>query len=232
MKAMNSSIPRGIIAVAVSTCMCSIASAVSIAVTNASFEDDLAPGSTNSVGQNNLTPTGWTGFGSRFQFFPEHPDATAWNPLDVLSIAGQGVAVAGTQQGGNTVGGSGLYQDLGVNYVEGNTYTFTLWVGGSYESPGGTQTIAFTSAATNLNGTLLNSNSVAFPSAGNNWVQNSVDYTATALDDGNPIRIIMGTTDANGTQSFDLAEVDFVPEPSSALLAGLGGLALLRRRRR
>lgn len=206
------------------------ASAASVTVVNHSFEDDAAPTNTNVVGQNNITPTGWDGFGARFVFHPEHPDATAWNGLDVLSIPGQGNNVAGTQSGSQP-GGSGLYQTLSETYVEGVEYTFTLWVGGSYESPGGTQTIGFTTGATNLSGSLLASNSVAFPAAGNNWVQNSVSYTATALDAGQNIRIILGTTDANGTQSFDLAEVDAVPEPSSLALLGLGGLAMMRRRR-
>ena len=79
---------------------------------------------------------------------------------------------------------------------------------------------------------LLASNDVAFPAAGNNWVQNSVQYTATASDAGNPIRIMMGTTTANGTQTFDVAEVDTVPEPSTTALFGLAGLGLFVRRRR
>lgn len=222
---------------AVTSCALLIGSgafAASLAVANHSFEDDPAPVNTNSVGQNNLTPTAWTGFGSRYQFFPEHPDATFWNPQDVLSIPGQGLAVAGTQQGiGNGSGGSGLYQDLTTTYVEDWTYTFTLWVGGSYESPGGDQTIAFAGATTvDLSGALLASNTVTFPSSGNNWVQNSVQYTATASDAGNPIRIMMGTTTANGTQSFDVVEVDAVPEPSTTALFGLAGMGLFVRRRR
>jgi len=39
-------------------------------------------------------------------------------------------------------------------------------------------------------------------------------------------------TDYTGVALYTGADTPFVPEPSSALLLGLGGIALLRRRRR
>lgn len=214
--------------------MGSSAFAAPLTVANHSFEDPAAPESVNIIGQLNGAAPGWTGFGFNARFAPSHPDATLYNPMGVLSIPGQGEIIGGTQGGlTNAPAGAGLYQTLADTYVEGYTYTFTLWVGGSYESPGGTQTIGFTTTATDLSGSLLASNTVDFPSAGNNWIQNSVFYTATAADHGQNIRIILGTTTANGTQTFDLAEVSYViPEPASAvlLLGGLGVLGLVRRK--
>ena len=207
-------------------------SAVPVAVSNSSFESHAGvPGGT--VGFANVPIDDWTTFGTVLVFSPEDPGATFYNPQDVLILPGQGDWLAGTQSGLSNAGagGSGLYQTLAETYVEGVEYTFSLWVGGSYESPGGTNTIGFATTAEDLNGPLLASNSVAFPAAGPNWVQNSVSYTATAADAGQNIRIILGTTDANGSQTFDLTEVDAVPEPSSLALLALGGLLAARRRR-
>lgn len=211
--------------------------AITLSVVNHSFEaPDIADDNASTVGQVGGPPTGWTGFGSTYQFFPTHPNATYYasnHPGGVLSISGQGIALGGTQ-GGTAQGGSGLYQTLTDTFVAGQTYTFTLWVGGSYESPGGTQTIGFTTDAVNLDGSLLASNVVNFPNAGDNWVQNSVTYTATAADHGQAIRIILGTTDANGSQTFDLAEVTAtpIPEPSSLIFLSLASLGLFARRSR
>ena len=210
-------------------------SAADLAVVNASFEDPAGiPG--NNVGQVD-PPSDWEMFGRVVRFYPEAPIATAYNTFDVLSIPGQGDVVAATQNGANATG-SGLYQTLTDTYVEGVEYTFSLWVGGSYESPGGTQTIGFTtgSGATDLSGSLLASSNVTFPDAGNNWVQNVLSYTATAADAGQNIRIILGTTTANGSQTFDLAAVSsdaaVVPEPSTLALLGLGGLIAFCRYRK
>lgn len=60
-------------------------------------------------------------------------------------------------------------------------------------------------------------------------------YTATALDNGNPLVLLLTTPGLGGGQAsrggLDNIQLSVVPEPSAALLGGLGLLALLRRRR-
>ena len=229
MNLINKSNQRGIIAASViSACMCAAASAATITVNNGSFEDETTTAG-NVVGQAGGVTIGWTTFGRVQRFIPNDPVATGYPTITVPD----GDVLAGTQDGAsNGPGGSGLYQDLGVNFVVGNTYTFTLEVGGGYENAAGNLTIAFTSLASDLTGSLLASNSVAFPAAGDNFVTNTVSYTALPSDDGNPIRILLGTADVNQTMTFDNAQVSFVPEPSYAILLGLGSLLAFRRRLR
>jgi len=61
----------------------------------------------------------------------------------------------------------------------------------------------------------------------NKWETLSFEYTATADDDGKTIGIAL-----SGAANADLVTLEIVPEPSSATLLGLGGLALILRRRK
>lgn len=61
-------------------------------------------------------------------------------------------------------------------------------------------------------------------------------YTATAADNGQPLVVLIeALPNGNNTQSrrggIDNLRLNVVPEPSAAMLGGLAGLALLRRRR-
>lgn len=60
-------------------------------------------------------------------------------------------------------------------------------------------------------------------------------YTATTLDDGNPLVLLVtahGAPSGNYSRGgLDNLQLVMVPEPSAALLGTLGGLTLLRRRR-
>jgi hypothetical protein len=63
----------------------------------------------------------------------------------------------------------------------------------------------------------------------------SVSYTATLADDGNALVLLLQSQLAGAGQStrggFDNIQLATIPEPSAALLGGIGLLGLLRRRR-
>jgi hypothetical protein len=61
------------------------------------------------------------------------------------------------------------------------------------------------------------------------WGTITLDYVATATDNGKGITIgVWGT----GDSTIDDISIDTIPEPSTAALLGLGGLALIMRRRK
>lgn len=67
-------------------------------------------------------------------------------------------------------------------------------------------------------------------------VTNGVDTTFITGYDASALRtfyigVEAGTTDPNKTGNFDSVQLEAIPEPSAALLGGLGVLVLLRRRR-
>lgn len=68
------------------------------------------------------------------------------------------------------------------------------------------------------------------------WTQISVSYTTTAADIGKTVGIAFGSDggflSTGGSYIYqDNASLTVVPEPSAALLGGIGAFALLRRRR-
>ena len=132
-----------------------------------------------------------------------------------------------------------FYQDLAATYEDGVTYTLSAM--GALRSAGTSQgaldgwQIALHNATTE---TELAATTGAFdlidctvgPEA---WQEISVTYTATAADAGNPIRIYFGTGSApNGSNDyrFVLDDVHLVPEPTTMVLLGLGGLLIRRKR--
>lgn len=87
-------------------------------------------------------------------------------------------------------------------------------------------TVGFTSVGMSLEFTLLASNNYSFSINGINITNSGLNLTASDISQ---IRIF--NFNAGGSQDAHFNSLSVVPEPSAALLGGLGVLALLRRRR-
>ncbi len=99
----------------------------------------------------------------------------------------------GTQYG--TPSNDDLYQDLADTYVDGVTYTLTALASARGDDVGTGSYDDWQIALHDTSGTVLASNAAQFDLVQGQWQEISVSYTATAADDGNPIRVYF---DANG----------------------------------
>ncbi len=124
--------------------------------------------------------------------------------------------------------GGGLTQTVAVLAQAGVTYTLQVDVGYRKDV-----------AEPSLPGLVVGSNTITNvisnpPQFSGDWVTDTITYTATALDAGAPISIVLG---ANGVQGdWDNVRLSdslaAIPEPMSVMLFGTGivSLGLLRRR--
>ncbi|MGB0776254.1 MAG: PEP-CTERM sorting domain-containing protein, partial [Akkermansiaceae bacterium] len=94
----------------------------------------------------------------------------------------------------------------------------------SFNSPTGTGATSGTNS-----GWSRGSDPTDWSLGGGTWGTASISYTATATDDGKQIGIALWGA---GDTAWDDASVTSVPEPTSAALLGLGGLALILRRKK
>lgn len=201
---------------------------------NLSFEDDgvmfFPAGATGATGWTQLTDTGGdlVPFNVRTATDPDNwfPDSTAGNHVLILeSTAGTvGTGVLAQQLTGTAEAGTYTFSiaDVGVaNFADNNnrviTYGFSL---------DGVNVIAGSSQ------TLTEGSEISSPDNGGGPFAGSVQYTA----DGTEAQlwlILSMDTGFTGRSAATIGSTDltFVPEPGSLALLGLGGLALLRRRR-
>lgn len=70
-----------------------------------------------------------------------------------------------------------------------------------------------------------------FFSGPQDWTQITTSYVTTAADIGKTVGISFGMESTDNYAYMDSASLSVIPEPGTALLGGLGMLALLRRRR-
>jgi len=142
------------------------------------------------------------------------------------------------------------YRAAGANFVSGTTYRLSarssidlndsdgrifLYLGidgtGDINDGNSLARAEFTgTGAITLGGASFASDSSDWEGAdAGNWGTLVLEYVATGADDGQPIAIgVWG----NGDSSVDNFVFETIPEPGATSLLGLGGLALLARRRR
>ena len=126
--------------------------------------------------------------------------------------------------------GSSINQNTSETIIGGQKYTLTVNVGQVSAFSGSTATIRL--YGNTLSNVIAEFTGIA-PSTGAYLLDQTFSYTALTSGDpfaGQTVGIaLIGT---GGTQViFDNVRFDVIPEPTTALLGGLGALALLRRRR-
>ncbi|MFC4995322.1 PEP-CTERM sorting domain-containing protein [Rubritalea tangerina] len=201
--------------------------AQAVTLINASFE---SPQTFNSFNYDRINdPTGWT---------IDRP-ASAW---DVAAV-NQAYADAADVQVGPLIGNQALWVSNNGGQATNmsaesfashgaGTFTFTLAIGQSQNFAG---VDLITISIVDGNGSVLNSNAITTLDPGDDLADFSVDYSATGAEFGNVgVRVTSGADNLTGVYVVDNARLDFsaVPEPSSTMLLGLGGLALIMRRRK
>lgn len=209
------------------------ARAISINVTNFSFEMPVLSTGNLQVG----TPTGWTSFqtdgGGVFDVGVTHPGAAEYTVNTPFAAPAEGNNYLWLNRF-NGSGTAGIFQDIGA--IQPNTlYTLTVAIGGRADRINSPGIISLWNGA-DQNGTLLGA-SGGLP-AQNSWQDFTVTFTTGALVSGN-LTIGLSVLNAPSIQAdFDnvrLTAVSAVPEPSSyglAFASLMGGLIYLRRRRR
>ena len=188
-------------------CLAATSANAAITLTNPSFEDTTSTS----------PPTGWTrSSGVNFQ---SRGAAGGLNPTD------------GTRMAWTNNGFTG-YQTVGEVIQLGTTYTLTVDVGttGFATSTGTFRLYGDAGFATAIGG----AESAVAVTTNATWITDqSVSFTATAAEAGQLLGVSFGTTGGvqNEWDNLRLTAVA-VPEPTTTALLGLGGLALILRRRR
>lgn len=223
----------------IAVCLPGLAGAASLAVTNASFEDNVL--TTNWA---DAIPNGWnsqggvagTAGGPPFTVDAGFNDTFLELSSAIGSTGGDGLNYLGVRTGGSATGGF-IFQDLGVAYQPNTTYTVDILV----SRRGGANTIgAFgVSDGISLLGTPGFVNTNAFTIADTFLAVSSLTAaqgnvasftTGAAVPAGNVLLIVGAPT---GNMVYDLVSVDAspIPEPSALVLIAMMGLGFLRRRR-
>ncbi|UCG49222.1 MAG: PEP-CTERM sorting domain-containing protein [Phycisphaerales bacterium] len=112
-----------------------------------------------------------------------------------------------------------IYQILDETFIEGVTYTLSAWVGQPWEGYASDWWLYFTTE--DYTNELIETSGTA----GLDWEQVSLEYTATAADAGHNIGIKMW-----GSSEVSFDDITLVPEPATLALLGLGALMLRRKR--
>lgn len=194
-----------------------------ISIANASFETPPTTGERAEFS------------GSDWRLGNDNADAavTAWSSFTTAQYD-SGVTAPDASQIGfiNGTDSKFIYQDVGVNFVTGTTYTFSAYFGRRLDNPDATGQVKIF----RTDGTELAGSGVISPTAGQSFQLGSVSYTATSEDNAIGIRVLIYNSSGTNQQiNFDLAQLTSVPEPAtyaSILGAAALGVAALRRRRK
>ena len=201
---------RNILGVSLALLLASAASsqAVAIIVQNQSFE---SPGGNNG---DYPAATSWVG-----STFTEVSTAVGLNGGHLDRYNGQNGGTAGSQ-------------NLGVGFLANTVYTLTILIGNrtsDSSNPTGTARFGLTAGGTEQ-GTFTEVTNAQV--AGQTFQDFNYTFTTGAVAPTGDVGITLGASGGRGL--FDNVRLDAsaIPEPSTALCAMIGGLALLRRRRR
>jgi hypothetical protein len=189
---------------------------ITTSVTNPSFEVAGGPNNANH-------PLGWTSAAGNGFFAPGTP--TTISPT-------HGTKVAVFNRTG-VFGGAPAYQQTGVVIVSDETYTLKIDVSSTaYQSATETLLIRFYGSDAG-EGTALAEFTTPPTGTGPAWsLDQTLTFTATAGQaTGQTLGIYLEVTTGAQAWMDNLRLYEGVPEPSTALLGGIGMLALLRRRR-
>ena len=211
--------------------------AVSAAATSAHAAVTLANGSFESTGTEYLAGIGGLNEATATTDF-QAASAQAANPpnSEFTSAAGTATGSRYLRLVADQANVGVLAQNLGT-MTAGETYTITADIfGGPGSSVEYAATISLVNEVSATPAVTYNFQTVSDIADGI-FVAGAFNfsYTATALDDGNDLVLLLTAPAAGPGQAsrggLDHIQLTTVPEASAALLGGLGGLALLRRRR-
>lgn len=211
------------------------AAAASLTITNASFETDVAVIS-GGGGWSDAVPTGWSD--------PQGGDNT--NFMEIIGgFSSEGEAHLGYD--GNELGM--VYQDLGVPWTANTQYTLTVGVGNRTNFGAGIGRFSLTSSLEALpaagaaggpyslfspaTGFFTDLDTSTVVGAGNTFADTTLQWSTGAVVPAGNVRLGVQNISASRlhVDNFRL-DASPVPEPTAvALLAGLGGLLIHRRRR-
>lgn len=188
-----------------------------ITVNNHSFEDP-----TLGDGGWSASITGWNRGGQAGTLNP-----TSAN-IDESTVDGDNVVYQN--------GGGWMCQDTGVNFVEGNIYTLTVAVARCLTDAGFVSwDITLCKTDWTIAASLVGEIDVGDPENGA-LTDKVLEYTATADFAGSEIRILLRPDENNppdtGQLHLDNVRLEFVPEPATIVLLGIGGIGVLIRRKR
>lgn len=134
--------------------------------------------------------------------------------------------LAGDANSSGTSDRTWMYLFDGTSLSNGATGSAITW--GRFLQDGSADSIQGSGIGTNT-GWSRGTDTGNWATGGGTWGNASLSYTAIAADAGKPIGIAFWSAD---DAAYDDVSVTSIPEPSSAALLGLGGLALLLRRRK
>ena len=214
------------LAMIASLTLASSASAATILVGDKSFE---APGFTGTIAWSSLASSPWTtgsgptnsiGNSNYYQRYDRSKEA-ALN----FSAASQGVAIIVLSS--VNLGGS-LTQNLLTTVNVGDKLTMTFY-GGRAKSTSTAPNGGTFDASFDVGGTLYKSSFSTTSAADDSWTQFTLEKTIT---NSGILSLLFNNLSGNAwLDNLSDVSVTAIPEPSAALLGGLGMLALLRRRR-